>query len=335
MNYQKKIKEQIEQFKNVDIHALPDIFHYWSNKYIRPKLETVFNEFRFDEIYADFFKAAMQATGDGEIVSLGAGDGDVEMAVAEALRRKGAPSFRIICLEISDHLITRGNAQVASKGLQDFVEFRQADLNAWRPAKTFAGFMANHSLHHFVELERIFDLVAGALAPQGLFVTHDMIGRNGHQRWPEALALVQFFWDHLPERYKFNHQLKRWESPKYLDWDCSGEGFEGIRAQDILPLLLERFQFSHFAAWGGLTEVFVDRGFGHNFDQSKAEDRAFVDQIEAVNQTMQDLGLVKPTQMIAVMGREVSADCRVFGGLTPRKALRDPQSGRAWVGGPQ
>ena len=35
ISYNKKTEEQINQFRSVEnIHELPDIFHYWSNKYL-------------------------------------------------------------------------------------------------------------------------------------------------------------------------------------------------------------------------------------------------------------------------------------------------------------
>jgi len=33
-------------------------------------------------------------------------------------------------------------------------------------------------------------------------------------------------------------------------WDCSKQGFEGIRAQDILPLLVKKFSFRSFLGFG-------------------------------------------------------------------------------------
>ena len=54
----------------------------------------------------------------------------------------------------------------------------------------------------------------------GRFITSDMIGRNGHQRWPEALAIVQEFWRELPKAYRYN-LLCRATRTQYLNWDCS------------------------------------------------------------------------------------------------------------------
>src|SRR5262245_34149525 len=40
-SYEEKIQEQIAQYVNVDIHALPEIYHYWSNRYLLPRLKQV------------------------------------------------------------------------------------------------------------------------------------------------------------------------------------------------------------------------------------------------------------------------------------------------------
>ena len=81
-------------------------------------------------------------------------------------------------------------------------------------------------------------------------------------RWPEALFQVNELWRELPERYHHNRQLRRME-PEYENWDCSKEGFEGIRAQDVLPELLKRFHFKLFVGFGNVVDIFVDRSFGH------------------------------------------------------------------------
>ena len=96
-------------------------------------------------------------------------------------------------------------------------------------------------------------------------MTDDMIGRNGHMRWPEALVILDGLWKELPNSYKYNHQLKRLEV-QFDNWDCSKEAFEGIRSQDILPLLIKKFQFDLFLGFANVVDVFVDRSFGHQTD---------------------------------------------------------------------
>lgn len=113
-------------------------------------------------------------------------------------------------------------------------------------------------------------------------------------RWPDALGIVEAIWTRAPNHYKYNHQFKRYEVT--LDnSDCSSEGFEGVRAQDILPLLLERFSFEKFLGFGNLRDLFIDRSFDHNLDREKPEDRDFIDRVHAVNDLLIDIGYLKPT----------------------------------------
>jgi hypothetical protein len=117
-----------------------------------------------------------------------------------------------------------------------------------------------------------------------------MIGRNGHMRWPEALEIIQDIWKFIPDHYKTNHQLKRVEK-EYDNWDCSKTGFEGICAQDILPLLVAKFTFRAFL------------GFGHNLDVDNQRDTGFIDFLEQLNSLLIDLGYLKPTMIYGVMTR--------------------------------
>lgn len=324
-DYANRVRQQIDQYRNVNIHDLPEIFHYWSNKYLKPVIQDVFGCERFSDVYAKQFQRAFAITNNRTIVSLGAGDASVEVEIAQNLLERGERDFQIVCTELSDHLIKRGIEHARQGGVSMHIRYAEADLNVWKPSDPCAAFMANQSLHHFVELERIFDLVALYLAPGGRFVTNDTIGRNGHLRWPETRAITEYFWQQLSEQYKYNHQLQRFESPNFIDWDCSSEGFEGIRAENILPLLVERFGFTHFAAWGGLPDTFLDRGFGHNYSPTNQQHCEFIDTLQAVNSSLTKAGFIKPTQMFAVMVRDKNSPCRVFEGLTPLKAVRDPK----------
>src|SRR5262249_31088602 len=151
----------------------------------------------------------------------------------ERMRADGATGFRFHCLELSPDMIARGRETAASRGLSDFITFEETDLTYWKPTQTYGAAFAHHSLHHIVALEHVFDQVRDSLDANGSFVIADMIGRNGHMRWPETLALIERLWKVMPERYKYHHLFKR-QMADYENWDCSGYGFEGIRAQDIM-----------------------------------------------------------------------------------------------------
>lgn len=310
--YAERLDAQIEQYRQVEnIHDLPAIFHYWSNKHLRPRLNEVTGADSIADFYALPFSRALARPGSGcRLLSIGAGDCSLELNVAKRLVQLGVRDFRLTCLEVSPHLLQRAAESIRKEGLGEYVEVCQDDINRWRPATRYAAVMANHSLHHFVELEHIFAAVEESLEGHGLFVSNDMTGRNGHMRWPEVLEFVESVWAFMPDRFKLNRQLDRFEE-KFINWDCSNDGFEGIRAQDILPLLNARFGFESFLAFGGIVDVFVDRAFGHNFDPGASGDTAFIDFLQLLNDRLIDGGLIKPTTMFAVMckQREVEPKC--------------------------
>lgn len=325
-DYDERIRTQLEQYKDVNINELPEIFHYWSNKFLGPLLTNVFGDSSIPNIYTRAISQAIDATGNTKIASLGPGDGWLETDIARRMNALGRSDFTFELIELSDHLIHRAQVAANESGVTKNFEFTKFDVNSWTPNRRYAAVIANQSLHHFLGLENIFSSVENALEDQGVFVSFDTIGRNGHMRWPEARIILQYFWSKLPEEYHFHHLLRRFETPLFVDWDCSGEGFEGIRAQDILPLLVERFSFTHFAGWGGITDVFTDRGFGHNFNPSSQFDCDFIDNVQAAERSLHEVGVLKPTQMGAIMKKIhcVDSSDEFKGNLHPLDSIRDP-----------
>ena len=321
--YQQKLEEQICQYREVEnIHDLPDIFHYWSNKHLRPRLLSVMGVETIADFYAVHFKTAIAESRNSALLSVGAGDCSVEIAVAKRLRALGVNDFTLTCLEVSPHLLERAEAAVAQDGLRGIVVPTRVDINRWRPSHQVAGVMANHSLHHFVELEQVFEGIKQCMADEaGVFVTNDMIGRNGHMRWPEALEIVESIWGFMPYKYKHNRQLERIEKT-FVNWDCSNEGFEGVRVQDILPLLNKTFGFESFLGFGGIVDVFVDRAFGHNLDPVSESDRSFVDFVQLLNDRLIDGGIIKPTTMFAVMSKSLESEPKQWRHWGPRFSER-------------
>jgi hypothetical protein len=133
-----------------------------------------------------------------------------------------------------------------------------ADLNVWEAGEPVDIYLANHSLHHVVELEHLHEQVRGSMTAEGVLLVNDMIGRNGHKRWPETAAVLRRIWRTLPENYRYNHALGGVDD-EYPDLDCSSESFEGIRAQAVLPRLLEVLHPETFVSYANIADPFVDR----------------------------------------------------------------------------
>lgn len=325
-SYDARVARELAIFdSNADVHVdLPPIFHYWSHTYFRPMLEEV-GVSHPDAFMAKYLREAADRTGSARprFLSIGAGNCDTEIRVAKLLREQGLKDFTLECLELSQAMLERGRQQATAEGLAAQFAFTRADFNRWRPQGRYDGIMASQSLHHVQALEHLFDAIRDGLATRGLFVTNDIIGRNGHMRWPEALTVVQRFWRELPARYHYNHQLRR-DEPEYINWDCSSEGFEGIRAQDILPELLKRFHFKVFIALANVIDLFTDRSFGHNFNVEDPADRAFIDKIHAYDEQAIQRGELTPTKLFAVMSLEPQDNAFHSRGIAPQRCVRRP-----------
>jgi len=322
-SYAQRIAQERAIFSGqTTVHDLPPIFHYWSNKYLLP-MEQQFGFSSPEDFFTKYLLEAAQRTRmrRARFISLGAGNSDAEVRIAQNLVRGGLNDFVLECLEINPAMLDRGRALARGAGLERHVVPIAGDFNYWNPEHTYDAILANQSLHHVLRLEALLDAVKGALHRDGLFMVSDMIGRNGHQRWPEALAIVREFWRELPESYRYNLQLQRQEN-EFLDWDCSTEGFEGIRAQDILPLLIERFGFRLFLAFGNIIDPFIDRSFGHHFDAESAWDREFIDRVHARDEEEIASGRITPTHMMAVMCIGEVSQCLQRGHLSPSYCMR-------------
>jgi len=329
--YQSRIAAEQRFFKDcVDVHNLPEIFHYWSNKYVLPKLQALgFKgsiEFMIDPIQWQGERNPGRVI---RCLSLGSGNCDQEIRIASQLRARGFTAFQMECLDLNETMLERGQAAATEQGLADNFIFTAGDFNQWRPSAEYDAeydvVLAIQALHHVMELEHLFTAIKDALRPTGVFVVSDMIGRNGHMRWPEALSIIQEFWSRLPPSYRYNNQLKRYDE-EFVNWDCSHEGFEGIRAQDILPLLNSTFHFERFIAFGNVIDPFVDRGFGHNFNASAEWDRAFIDEIHRRDDEGMRNGTLKPTHMFAILRTQDNGPTMSEEPFSPSFCIRPPTS---------
>ena len=321
-DYSAKISAELERYaEQEDVHDLPAIYDFWSERYCLP----LFTELGFAGLN-DFLdrhvaeQCARRAPEHARLVSLGAGNGDTEIGIAERLRAQGIDNLELVLLELNPQMLERAIADAQKHGFEDRVRVIQSDLNKWRAQESVDVYFANHSLHHIVELEHVFAEVSASLHPEGVLIVNDMIGRNGHMRWPEAADLVRRVWNTAAARYRMN-PFQQSADDVYPDLDCSTSGFEGIRAQDILPLMLERFHPDTYITFLNVADPFIDRIYGPNFDINKPEDLAFIDAIGRLDDAVMDLGLVTPTHLVASF-RTQPVPCRYPRERSPERTLR-------------
>ncbi|MBJ2152574.1 class I SAM-dependent methyltransferase [Paracoccus sp. IB05] len=324
-SHEQRVSEQIRQYEEKgNMHdELSGIFDFWSQTFIRPRITEVTGHHNHIDIYAHAFIESIKATGNPNIGSIGSGDGGLENTIARHMIHLGFPDFKFVLLELSPIQNARAMETAREAGIADKFVPLEVDLNNWVPDRKFGAMMAHHALHHIVELEKLFETTRNAMEDAASFVTFDVIGRNGHMRWPEAYKIINSIWKFLPPERRTHLQLN-FKGEDFLNHDCSGEGFEGIRAQDILPLLVRYFHFDTFIGWGNLAETFVDRGYGHHYNANDPRDAAFITFIEELNEILTDLGYLKPTQIYARLRKQPVENPRFYKGRTPESMIRVP-----------
>lgn len=333
LDYGSRMKAEIKSFaKCEEVHDLPAIFHYWSNTWLLPKLSALgfTNHLELFEKQAILHCQRNRANGsprETEILSIGAGNCDDEVRLASNLKRKGFDNFRISCLELNASMLDRGMSYAREQNVVGHLRPLVEDFNQWRAGTSYDLVLACHSLHHVTNLEGLFAEVKSSLVPGGNFAIADMIGRNGHMRWPEALAIVNEFLDELATPLRYNRLLEVQEDT-HVNWDCSTEAFEGIRAQDILPLLVQQFHFELFIGAGNIIFPFIDRGLGYNFDPNGLWDRRFIDRVHMRDENEMFVGNIKPTMMFAVLGTDSMVSTLHTPPFTPEFCVRWPNRDR-------
>jgi SAM-dependent methyltransferase len=332
-DYDARVSAELRTFADQEvIHDLPAIHHLWAQRFVMPLLAEV-GVPSIDVLWRREIgeQCRRRAPEPARLVSLGAGNGELELALAESLADEGIPNLQLTLLELNGEMLDRAAAEARRIGIADRVHGELADLNRWAPTGPVDVYLANHSLHHVVELEHLYRQVRSSLAPEGVLLVNDMIGRNGHQRWPEAAQAVRRIWRTLPERYRRNHAVGGVDH-EYPDLDCSSEGFEGIRSQDVLPLLLREFHPETYVTFANVIDPFVDRIYGPNFDPDDPTDAALIEEIATFDEAAIDAGVLTPTHLVAVFrGEPVS--CRHPRRRSPERTVRDPVAEPVPLGG--
>lgn len=318
-SYGDLLRSEINTFKdNTNVHDLPKIFAYWGDKYLTPKFQEIGFENAVD-LYQRSMIEACQKNPDQEVrfLSLGAGNCDLEVQVARFVKDSICSNFVLECVELNPHMIERGVKFAAELEVSDHIAFCEADLNTWKSEHSYQVIIANHILHHIVELEHIFDSIYDSLADDGVFVVCDMIGKNGHGKWPEALQVVEEYWQKMPKTHR-RHCITGRIQKSYINPRPPVDDFEGIRAQEILPLLNQsKFHFHLFMPYSNIIDPFIDRATGHNFDPEKEWDRGFIDEIAKLDWQLIESGKIKPCQMIAILGKKEASSAKFYKNLTP------------------
>ncbi|MEN1926664.1 class I SAM-dependent methyltransferase [Luteimonas sp. MJ293] len=295
--------------------TLPPIFHYWSSRYVLPRLRRL-GVGRPEDLYlAETIKCAEMLDRPISVASFGSGACELELSLAATLRGKGIAAT-VECIDFNSSLIRRGEDKARLLGLSDLMRFSVADCNQYAGARQHDVIIVNQFFHHVEDLESFCAALSKALSPGGVLVTSDIVGRNGHVTWPAVDSVVQAQWRTLHPEKRFDRYFGK-RTGRYVAIDHAAYSNEGIRAQDIVGRLLDTFDFSVFVTYGGAIMPFVERRIGFNFDQDDAADRAFIEGLGELDDAAIASGVYPASNMIAVLGHRGQVRNQHFDPVSP------------------
>jgi CDP-glycerol glycerophosphotransferase (TagB/SpsB family)/SAM-dependent methyltransferase len=268
--YERKIEKEIKIYENQEIvHNLPQNHHIYTSKALSSPLLSFTGFSNYFDWWANELDMLTQKLSRKVYgLSIGSGNGDSEINILNRVKNKHLIEF--VGVDINPTMIQRANDSARALGLNS-LRFMEGDFNDLKLDRDYDFFIANHSLHHVVELEKLFKVIADHSSRNMIFLINDMIGRNGHVLWDGTKEVVDSIWNLIEPKYRINAYSKQVDD-SVLNIDCSTEGFEGIRAEDILPLLISNFDFDIYIPFSSVISRFIDRAYGHNYDINTQKD---------------------------------------------------------------
>ncbi|WP_202840143.1 methyltransferase [Luteimonas saliphila] len=296
--------------------TLPPIFGYWAGRHVQPCAERIGMPSP-DALYYAEAKAVALRKGQVSIASIGSGACSLELSLLERLRGEGVDA-RMLCVDFNVALMEMALQAARARGLDEWFTVATLDCNRPFALERRDVIVVNQFFHHVEELETFAASLRDSLESEGVLLTSDVIGRNGHVLWPAVDVVVQEFWQRLPQDKRFDryHSARR---DRYVSVDHAAYSNEGVRAQDVVASLMAQFEFERFLTFGGAIMPFVERRIGFNFDPGSPEDRAFIDELAALDLARIEAGDYPASNMIAVLRHKGKAGARSFVPVSPEQ----------------
>jgi 2-polyprenyl-3-methyl-5-hydroxy-6-metoxy-1,4-benzoquinol methylase len=304
MDYTSKLEKEKKFYNMYDQNSrdrnLLEIFNYWSLKNVSPRIKQVFGYESQLATISECIIDLSDNTDEVKILSLGCGSCNFEIQIAQYLHAKEHTNFKLYCNDVSEASLNLAQSRL-DVNLNKFFNFELIDLNTDfnNYNQKFDIIICEQILHHVQELELLFKKISNLLKKDGFIFINDVIGKNGHQKWPESLELINLIYENMPEKYKYNNQLNLLDE-KFPNRDYSLECNEGVRSQDVLPLLIDFFNCEKFVYYGGITDIFIEPAYGPNFNIKNESEKLFIDTICNFNEYFINKDIIKPTLMFGL-----------------------------------
>jgi len=307
--YDQLVKEEIEHYSAIEvtedlteggIHAHKAWRYYF--EYLRAHL--------FYTTFSEEIAAHANNVESPRLLSLGCGYGGHDLQIAAMLSRP----FEIMAVDINPRLFEQAEHRARAKSFN--IQFVPLDLNfiSIRPS-SFDVIYVHASLHHILNLEHLLDQVHCGLKDNGRLVVQDIIGKTQVLFWKENVEFAARLIRRLPLRYRPRAGKRIW---RYLTFDpysvipryrepAEQVGMEGIRQEEIEPLLQQRFTPVKLFKFNAYMRIICTNPYlGPRLDPDQAAARTYLDKLIELEMRQISTGRLRPTELFGVFQKHAS-----------------------------
>lgn len=236
------------------------------------------------------------------MLSIGCG-----MAFIEEHMVKEGYAQHILAYEMSRSAITSAIARVAGQPYAERLELRSGDvLTEDLPTAAFDVVFVQAAIHHFFEIEAMYQLMHRVLKPDGLLIFDEYVGPDHHIYDDHVLALINRIDACLAPRYRWDvlaeHERQGVLKPS-LAWMMQHDPSEGVHASQILPLTYQYFDVIDRRDYGGSILRSFFTGILPNFDWQDPKDQTIGRLIVLMERMLTESGVVPNYQTVVVARR--------------------------------
>jgi SAM-dependent methyltransferase len=245
------------------------------------------------------------------LLSLGCGYGGHELSIAAKLRKP----FELIAVDLNPKLFREAEHRAQNTGLD--IKFITTDLNFISVSPvSFDVIYAHASLHHILNLEHLFKQIHQGLKDNGRLIVLDIIGKTQVLFWKENVEFAAGIIKRMPLRYRPAVGKRLWRYlrfdpysiiPKYAE-PAVQVGMEGIRQEEIEPLILQRFiPLKLFKYNAFMRMICTNPYFGSRLHPEIRKDRKYLEKLINLDNQQIASGKLRPTEMFGVFKKTSDA----------------------------
>jgi SAM-dependent methyltransferase len=199
------------------------------------------------------------------------------LAFAEESLARGNFVEKVVAFEASEVAVTSARERFAIAGLADRIDIRCGDvMEAQLSDCEFDLVFVQAAIHHFYNIEEMFELFHRVLKPGGLIIYDEYVGPDHHMYEDHVMQTLDEINECLAPQFRHDvlRNSVREEVPSAtLEWMMQMDPSEGVHASLILPLTYKFFDVVQRIDYGGtvMRPFFV--GILPNFDFNDPKDQ--------------------------------------------------------------